>query len=359
MTAPRCCAGRILALGALLLASGALPAAPEPWLWQTNSQGDDIHVFDLASGRLLRRLVVGPEPHGIAAPADGQVVFVTLEANRWARGQLLWIDPQTFGIRQRMEICPEPHALAATPDGRWLYIPCRDEHYWVVDAQKHEVVARIRTGGRPHNVRISSDGRLALLSPMGPRGRVTVVDVEARHAVAGEIRFAGSVRPSALSSDGRLFQQVDGLNGFQVADVARREVIATVEHAMPLGWLLVHPRLGWLGPAGLQRCHGLAIRPGEREIWSSCGASVAVHDAMDYRELARIALPGKAYWVTFAPDGSRALLALAEANQTAIVDAATRRVIALLPVGEAPKRNLVIDVDASRHAPPRAAILPQ
>ena len=217
---------------ALWIATAALtgvalgaPATAGPLLWQTNSEGDDIHVFDIESHRLVRRVVVGPEPHGIAAPDDARVVYVTLEANDRPRGELLWIDPRTYRIRHRMEICREPHAIATTRDGRWIYVPCRDEHYWVVDAERRAIAARIRTGGRPHNVQISRDGRLALLSPMGASignaGHVSVVDVEAGHEVVGEIAFAGSVRPSALSLDGRLFQYVDGLNGFQVADVGR------------------------------------------------------------------------------------------------------------------------------------------
>jgi hypothetical protein len=338
------------------MSSGAPPAAAGSLLWQTNSEGEDVHIFDLASRRIVRRLVVGPEPHGIAAPADARVVYIALEANGRPRGELLWVDPRAYTILHRMQICREPHALAVTPEGRWIYVPCRDEHYWVVDAVKREVVARIRTGGRPHNVQISRDGRLALLSPMGEPGRVTIVDVEAGHEIVGEIRFAGSVRPSALSIDGRLFHHVDGLNGFQVANVSRREVVATVEHDTPLGWVLVHPKLGWLGPYGLQRCHGLAIRPDQREIWSACGASVTIHDitGRGYPEIARLDLESKAYWLTFSPDSRWALIALSEANRVVVVHTGSRRVVAHLLAGAAPKRNLVLDIDPDRSARPAA-----
>jgi DNA-binding beta-propeller fold protein YncE len=336
-----------ITIAALALVAPSGSAAAGPLLWQTSSEGDDIYVFDLESRQLVRRLVVGPEPHGIAAPADARVVYVTLEANDRLQGELLWIDPRAYRIEHRMDICREPHAIATTPDGRWIYVPCRDEHYWVIDAERHEVSTRIRTGGRPHNVRISHDGRLALLSPMGDAGRVTVVDVENGHEVVGEIAFAASVRPSALSDDGLLFQHVDGLNGFQVADVARGEVVATVEHGTPLGWLLVHPRLGWLGRSGLQRCHGLAVRPGQREVWSVCGASVTIHDITDsmYPELARVPLASKAYWLTFSPDGRWALVALSGVDQVAVMNAESRAVVALLSTGAGPKRNLVIELD--------------
>jgi len=330
------------------------PTFAGPLLWQTNSEGDDIHIFDLERRQLVQRLVVGAEPHGIAAPTDGGIIFVTLEANDRPRGALLWIDPRAYRVEHRMEICREPHAIATTPDGRWIYVPCRDEHYWVVDAEKRTVVTRIRTGGRPHNVRISRDGRLAVLSPMGDAARVTIVDIEAGHEVVGEIAFAGSVRPSALSDDGRLFQHVDGLNGFQVASISRRKVVATVAHDTPLGWFLVHPKLGWLGPSGLQRCHGLAIRPGDQEIWSACGGSVTVHDLTDatYPQLARIPLPGKAYWLTFSPNGRWALVALSGADQVAVVDTTRREIVSQLPTGAGPKRNLTIDLDPDQTGAP-------
>lgn len=330
----------------ILAAAVACPASAELELWQANSRGDDVHVFDVATRRLLQRIVVGPEPHGLAAPRDGGVVYVALEANDRPRGELLWIDPSSYRVRHRMELCREPHAIATTPDGRFVYVPCRDEHYWVVDAAAREVVARIHTGGRPHNTRISRDGRWAFLSPMGEPAAVTVVDVAAGHEVVGEIPFSGSVRPPALSADGRrLFQHVDGLNGFEVADVARRRVIATVEHRVPLGWFLLHPQAGWIGWDGLQRCHGLAIRPDQSEVWSVCGSGVTVHDLAEpgFEELAHVPLEHKGYWITFSPDSRFAFVAESDAGRVAVLDAEAKRIVAHLDAGKGPKRNLVID----------------
>ena len=222
---------RLMILLPLLLALSA-QAQTTQFLWQTNSAGNDIHIFDVAGFELQGRLVVGPEPHGIAAPDDAHVIYVSLEANNRAHGEVLWIDPQSRTIEHRLTVGPEPHAIATTPDGRWIYVPCRDEHYWVIDATARKVVAKIHTGGRPHNTLASRDGRYMFLSPMGKPEGVTVVDVQAQHKLVGFISFYASVRPPALSTDGRfLFQHVDGLNGFKVANVRQRTVIATVEHS--------------------------------------------------------------------------------------------------------------------------------
>ena len=336
----------------LLLASAA---AARPELWQTSSLGDDLHVIDLETRSLLRRVRVGPNPHGIATPRDASVVFVSLEANGRERGELVWVNPRSFAIEHRLAVGPEPHQIATTPDGRFVYVPCRDGTYWVVDARERRTVTRIETGGRPHNTSATDDGELMLLSPIdAPRG-VSVVDVARGHRVVGTIPFAGSVRPPALSADGlRLFQHVDGLNGFQVADVRSRRVVATIRHATPLGWLRAHPKLGWIGPRGFRRCHGLALTPDQHEIWSVCGDAITVHaiDTPAMPERARIESDGKGYWITFSPDGRWALVALTERDRVAMIDAARRRIVAYLEVESGPKRNLVLDVERAANRAP-------
>jgi DNA-binding beta-propeller fold protein YncE len=311
---------------------------------------------------VVRRLVVGPNPHGIAAPNRFRTVFVALERNGHPRGEVLWIDPISLRIEHRLDVGPEPHQLAATPDGRWLYVPCRDGHYWVVDAEERRVETKIRTGGRPHNTTASPDGRFMFLSAMGTPGAVTIVDVRAGHRIVGRIPFADSVRPAAISADGRrLFQHVDGLNGFQVADIGARRVIATVRHSTRLGWFLLRPRrLGWLGGGGLERCHGLAVRPDQVEVWSACADYLAIHglEGTDYPERAVVTLPANAYWLTFSADGRLAFVALSERDEVAAVDAANRRIVRRIPVGRGPKRNLVISTLAARR-PTRESVSAQ
>jgi len=182
---------------------------------------------------------------------------------------------------------------------------------------------------------------------MGEPQAVTIVDVQNGHSVVGTIPFRDSVRPSALTRDGRLlFHQVDGLNGFQVADTRRREVIATREHRTPLDGVLLVQSLGWLGFGGFERCHGIAVRPDQAEVWSVCANTVTVHAARSrFTELAAIPLPGKGYWITFSPDARYACVALSDINEVAVIDTATRSILRRLKAGSRPKRNLVL-----RHA---------
>jgi len=269
-------------------------------LWQLDSGGEEMHVIDYGSGKTVDRIPVGPEPHEIAT----------------------------------------------TPDGRWIYVPCRDGHYWVVNGRERRVIKRIHTGGRPHNTRASRNGRFMYLSPMGEPERVVVVDVEAGHRVVGHIDFRNSVRPPAIAeARGLFFQQVDGLNGFQVADLDSRRVLATVEHAGDLGWfLLPWKKLGWIGPEGLKRCHGLEVRPGEEEIWSVCGNRVSIHELTSgrYPTTGTVSLPEKGYWLTFSPSGAFAFVALSDEGRVIMVNARSRRITKSFTAGGRPKRNLVV-----------------
>jgi DNA-binding beta-propeller fold protein YncE len=234
--------------------------------------------------------------------------------------------------------------MACTPDGKWVYVPCIDGDYWVVDGEKQAVVKKIHTGGRPHNTQCSRDGRWMYLSPMGDPHRVTIVDVKGGHEVAGYIPFSDSVRPPALAPDNkRLFQDVDNLIGFEVADIQARKVVARIEHKLP-DELRAKP----------SRCHGIAIRPDQKEIWC-CDVEhqlVHVHDITrpDYPQIAVIDMPNRVYWLCFTPDSKRAYVAAVGGRKTCVVDAQAKKVITSIDVGEKPKRNLVVTLKDEKPA---------
>ncbi|MEX0586064.1 MAG: cytochrome D1 domain-containing protein [Pirellulales bacterium] len=313
-------------------------AATQRQLWITNAYGDDVHVYDLATFELVRHIEVGQNPHGISATADGRTVHVAIESFKGNEGELIWIDAPTGKVTHRIPIGPKPNENECTPDGKWIYIPCDDGQYWVVDGAKHAVVTKIKTGGRPHNTVLSPDGRRMYLSPMGSPKKVTIVDVDAGHRVIGEIPFEDSVRPPAISSDEKFFyQHIDGLIGFQIADIAARKVIRSVKHELPSDKAKLPTR-----------CHGLCVRPDQKEIWS-CNVEhqlVHVHDLTksELPQTATIEMPGRIYWVCFTPDSKYAIVSVRSKEQVAVIDCATKKIVRLLAAGKEPKRTQVIDV---------------
>jgi len=330
-----------LLLAVLCLPALAHAAGGRQKLYVTNSAGNDVTVIDVATNKVIGRIWVGPHPHGIAVPASEDVVYVTIEGSD--PGELVTIDPYTDKVVRRMPVGPAPNQLAVTPDGRVAYVPCADGYWDVVDLPKEKVIKRIFTGGRPHNTLCSPDGKRMYLAPMGSPKKVTVVDVVARKPV-GEIHFSNVVRPVALSRDEkRLYAEVDGLVGIEVADVGARKMIHRIAAKLP-----EEQR------KAASRSHGIGIRPDQKEVWE---CDVEHHDVHVYditgdvpRQIATIPIGSQIYWLTFRPDGKVCYVSARGASAVAAVDTATKKIIARMPVGKEPKRLIVVTLPDKKHS---------
>ncbi len=154
--------------------------------------------------------------------------------------------------------------------------------------------------------------------------------------VIDEIPFSNVVRPPALSKDEkRFYQHIDGLLGFEVADIKTRKVIAKVRHTIPKD----------LQAKG-SRSHGLAIRPDQKEIWS-CNVEhgiVHIHDSTtnDFPEITQIKMIDRVYWLCFTPDSKYAYISVRGANKVCVIDCKSKKIVTHIPVGDTPKRNLVL-----------------
>ena len=331
----RCLCAFLLGLVCAWPAAAAPDAKVRQKLYVTNSTGDDVTVIDVATNRPIGRIEVGPNPHGIAVPAAAEFILVTIEGRKL--GELVWIDPQTDRITRRMDVGPAPNQLAVTPDGKTAYVPCEDGYWDVVDVGNAKVLKRIYTGGRPHNTLCSPDGKHMYLAPMGAPKKVSIVDV-AKQEIVGEIPFSNVVRPIALDADEkRLYAEVDGLVGIEVADIAQHKMIHRVPAELPDDQRKV-----------ASRSHGLGIRPDQKEIWE---CDVEHHDVHVYditgdtpKQIATVAIGSGIYWLTFPPDGKTCYVSARDANAVSVVDTATKKVTARIAAGKEPKRLLVVTV---------------
>jgi YVTN family beta-propeller protein len=331
-----------LALLTLSSFAAAEPAAVRQMLYVTNSTGDDVTIVDVATNKPLGRIEVGPHPHGIAVPASQDVIYVTIEGS--TPGELLAIDPLTDKVTRRMPVGPAPNQLAVTPDGKFACVPVNDGYYEIVDLGQFKIVERIFTGGRPHNTLCSPDGKRLYLAPMGAPKKVTVVDVATRKPI-GEIPFSQVVRPVALDKDERrLYAEVDGLVGIEVADVEARKMI----HRIPA-------ELTDEQKKAASRSHGLGIRPDQKEVWECDVEHFEVHvydiTGDKPKQIATVPIGSQVYWLTFTPDGKTCYVSARGAGEVAAVDTESKKVVARIPVGKEPKRLVVVTPPEKTKAP--------
>lgn len=320
----------------LLLVLNAAPPTTVQKLYVANSAGNDIHVIDTAANTVIKRVEVGPQPHGLVATAKGDRIFITLENTEGEEGELLWFDPVSDSVTRRMKVGPRPNQPACTPDGSLVYVPCDDATWWVIDAVKGAVIKKIPTGGRPHNTLSSADGKRMYLGPKGSY-HVLIADTST-HKVIGEIPLSDAPRPIVLSKDEkRLYANVDTLIGFEVADLETRKVIHRVEAEVPQELL-----------RKASRSHGIGIRPDQKELWM-CDV---FHDrtyVFDLtvnppRQTDTIVMKGGGYWMCFTPDGKYCYISERIGDTVAVLDVASRKTVARIAVGKAPKRVLVVSV---------------
>ena len=87
----------------------------------------------------------------------------------------------------------------------------------------------------------------------------------------------------------------------------------------------------------------LALRPGGRELYVACEGSdsVAVVDLASLRRVAEIPVGGKPADVSFSQDGQRAFVSNRLDDTVSVIDAAARRVVKVLQVGDEPHGVLV------------------
>jgi YVTN family beta-propeller protein len=108
------------------------------------------------------------------------------------KGQAYLVDPRSDTVVATLTTAPGGALGSTTPDGKRVYVGAeapKGDTVSVIDLDKREVVARIRTGNRPKHPLVSPDGKWVLVNHWGlddGKLRVSFIDT-ATHRVARNI----------------------------------------------------------------------------------------------------------------------------------------------------------------------------
>src|SRR6202046_3053047 len=105
---------------ALCAASVSSLAAQESKLRiiQTNSAGDNIHIIDPVTNKVVGEIKGIEANHGVAVAPDGSRIYVSEEAE----DSLVVVDGNTLQVIKRIPLSGNPNLIDITPDGRWIYV---------------------------------------------------------------------------------------------------------------------------------------------------------------------------------------------------------------------------------------------
>lgn len=348
-------------LALLVMAATARLEAGRQKLYVLISNTDEMVVVDVATDQVLKTIKVGALPHGIAAPASQDVLYVSWEGDRRTGpgNGLTVVDPVRDEVIRTYNIFgPQLNEIDITSDGRFIYLPSRlDGVYEVFDTVQEKVIQKIPVDGWAHNVVVSPDDRFMYLSaydrgeltaeaaaangqPTSLNKKIYVVET-ASHSVVATIPTENAPRPIAISPDGRrLYANTDNLDGFVVLDLEARKLIHTATYS----------DLSEEERAIPSRSHGIGVTPDQTEVWSTDVNRGIVHVFDITREppvqIGRVKTGSSPLWVTFTPDGKTVYVSNGGDGTVSVIDVATKRERTRIDVGNigVPKRILVLDV---------------
>jgi len=196
----------------------------------------------------------------------------------------------------------------------------------LIDLEQGKEVARVATGTGPHEVAVSSDGRLAVVADYGdatPGSTLTVIDVAAAKVVM-KIDLAPHRRPHGIAFLGE-----------------EMRVAVTSETSKAL--LIVDLPSGKVEQAlatGQELSHMVALAPdGKVAAVANIGSgSITFLDLAGGTALGVVKTGAGSEGIDIAPDGKTAWVTNRAADSVSVVDVARREVLATLPCASFPIR---------------------
>jgi len=315
-------------------------------IYVTNSAGNTIDVIDPATNKVVQ-VIPGIElPHGIAVSPDGTRVYVSNEAE----SVLDVVDRISGEILAKVPLSARPNNLAITKDGGRVLVGIRAGAgvVDVIDTTSLKRTKSVPVDGSVHNVFVTPDGKYAVSGSIENKA-ATVIDL-ATENVVWEVKFDRPVRPMAFEtnpdgSTSRIFVQLGGFNGFAVVDFRKRTEVTRVKLPdQPGGFGVAEGRTD-------TPSHGIGVAPDGKSLWVNSTVANAVFKyslpqlkLVGYRALPEVHPLGHSptgsvpEWITFTPDSKVVYVSNSAARSVSAIDADTLGEIAVVPVGEVPKR---------------------
>lgn len=309
-----------------------------------------IAVLDEKEGRLLTRISLEKKDglklqrytaHNVQVSPDGKSIWVTANAigSSGHGGQktaanvddeLIVIDPRTDTVIKRISMGKDNHLshIVLSRDGKFAYAASQEKNMVTeVDTQNYAVTRTysLRAGSGPHGMRLSPDGRLAILALLEGK-EMGILDLQS--GMTEYIPLPGAAVQTAATPDGK----------YALSSVYDPAGIAAYDFATKKTRFVPLPSEA-KGPAQIySSADSQKIYIADQGVYFKKEAGSTVYE-LDLQEMkvARSIPVGKApHGVVLSADNSRLYVTNLESDDVSVVDLQNGREIARIPVGDAP-----------------------
>jgi YVTN family beta-propeller protein len=337
----------------------AMKGNPKLRLVQTNFAGDAISIIDPATNKVVAEIKGIEMAHGINHSTDNSQIYIAQEST----ANVLIVDGKTLQVTKRIPLSGSPNLVQLTPDGKKMYVAINlrwdvVSHFPALEAEPSGGVdiidvpsltktKTIAIPGGIHDMYVTPDGKFVVAGAnrnevpickcgvSQPTNLTSVIDTKTDE-IAWTFSMNPSASPMAISkkpdgSTDKIYAENGGDNGFRVIDFDTH-VVSSFNKLPDI-------------PAAQQNrggSHGIGITSDQKTLLVNSGRNSAVYaySLPDLKLLGGAKLSGRgANWLVVSPDDKTVYVANPETNNVSVVDIATLKETAVIPVGFAPSRN--------------------
>src|SRR5213593_4285703 len=184
-------------LGTLCLSAAGEGTNKKIRILQTNSAGDNVHVIDPATNKVVGVIEGIEVNHGVGAAPDGSRIYISDEAE----STLDAVDAKTLKIIKKVKLSGHPNNMAVGKDGRRVYVGIAEAPGGVdvIDTATLTRVKTIPTKGAIHNAYVTPDGKYVVAGSI-PGKSVNVIHANT-HEPAWSVDMGLGVRPMPFSAN--------------------------------------------------------------------------------------------------------------------------------------------------------------
>jgi len=330
-----------------------IPVSHHDRVYAAEQFSNTVSVTDPADNKLLGVIRLGdPSPTNFSPLYKGQVLVhgmgfspdhKTLAVVSIGSNSVTFIDTNTNAVRHTTYVGRSPHEAFFTPDGSEVWVTVRGENYVdVLDARTFEEKTRIVTPSGPGMQIFSPDGKYGYIcSSFNPE--VDVVTV-ADHQIVARVTQASPFCPNiAATPDG-------GQVWFTLKDTGKTQVF----NARPPFELIET-----LDTGPITNHVNFAHTANGTFAYVTIGGlnEVKVFRTDNFAQVATIQLGNLPHGVWPSGDGTRIYVGLENDDALAAIDTATNKVVATIPIGQAPQAiayvpNAVTEGDGTQNLRP-------
>jgi YVTN family beta-propeller protein len=310
-----------------------VPVSHRDRVYAAEQFSNTVSVVDPADNRLVGVIRLGdPQPGNLSPLYRGQVLVhgmgfspdrKTLAVVSIGTNSVTFIDTATNAVKHVTYVGRAPHEAFFTPDGSEVWVTVRGEDYVaVLDARTYQEKTRIKVPNGPGMQIFSPDGKYGYVC--SSFNSETVVVSLADHQIVGQVAQASPFCPNiAASPDG---SQV----WFTLKDIGKTQVF----DARPPFTLLKT-----LDTGPITNHVNIAHNTNGNFAYVTVGGlnEVKVFRTDNFEQVATIPVGALPHGVWVSGDGTRVYVGLENADRLAAIDTLANKVIATIPIGQAPQ----------------------